>query len=144
MGRTYADIVSCGELAACDASLEGDRLGTRQLECFAAVAHEGGFTQAATLLGVSQTGVTKQVHLLERTVGTALVDRSTKPVTLIDTGRYILPLATQSLDALTEATRGMRAYVEGDAGPCRWGSCATATRDYWFRPSKRFSLRIRT
>ena len=104
-----------------DDLLEGERLGPRQLECFSAVAEEGGFTQAAARLNISQTAVTKQVHLLEKSLGTRLVDRSTKPVTLTDAGRYLLPLARKAIDSLDEATREMRSYQQGEAGPLRVG-----------------------
>ncbi len=99
----------------------GDRLGARRLECFAAVANEGGFTQAASALAISQTAVTKQVHLLEKSLGVELIDRSTKPVTLTDAGKYLLPLATKAIGSLEEATRNMHAYLQGKAGPLRVG-----------------------
>lgn len=93
----------------------------RQLECFEAVANEGGFTQAAAKLSISQTAVTKQVHLLERRLGVELVDRSTKPVTLTDAGSYLLPLASRVMGSLEEATSDMSAYLKGEAGPLRVG-----------------------
>jgi DNA-binding transcriptional LysR family regulator len=110
-----------GEQASPGYGLGGERIGTRQLECFAAVAHEGGFTQAAAMLGISQAAVTKQVRLLEKRLGINLVDRSTRPVTLTDVGRQLLPLAIKAIGSLEETTRDILAYVRGEAGPLRVG-----------------------
>ena len=54
----------------------------RQLEYFIAVAEEASFTRAAERVRISQSGVSAQLRQLERDLGAALFDRSTRTVTL--------------------------------------------------------------
>ncbi len=47
-----------------------------QLRSFVSVIEEGGFTQAANTLGLTQSGVSHAVASLERELGLALVSRA--------------------------------------------------------------------
>ena len=50
-------------------------LNFRQLEIFAAAAQQGSFTRAARLLLLSESAVSQQIKMLERTVATRLFDQ---------------------------------------------------------------------
>lgn len=65
-----------------------DRLDT--LAVFVEVAEQGSFVKAARRLGRSQAAVTRAVAALEARLGTALLLRTTRAVTLTDAGaRYL-------------------------------------------------------
>lgn len=62
----------------------------RQLEAFIAVAEESHFRRAAERLHTSQPVVSQEVQRLERSVGAALFDRSTRSVQLTPVGEAVL------------------------------------------------------
>ncbi|HUP45781.1 MAG TPA: LysR family transcriptional regulator [Thermoanaerobaculia bacterium] len=67
----------------------------RQLQMFRAVAEEGAFTRAAGRLHVSQSAISRQLQLLEQELGTLLLHRSAKGVTLTPHGELLLATATR-------------------------------------------------
>jgi len=64
----------------------------RHLTALAAIAEEGSFGRAATLLGYTQSTVSQQIAALERAVGGAVFDRpgGPKPVRLTPLGSVVL------------------------------------------------------
>ncbi|MFI5892047.1 LysR family transcriptional regulator [Actinoplanes sp. NPDC051513] len=62
----------------------------RQLETFAAVARQGGFTRAAEHLRLAQSAVSAQVRALEAELGVPLFTRTTRRVTLTEAGEILL------------------------------------------------------
>lgn len=93
----------------------------RQLEYFLAVAENGGFIRAAESLSISQTAITKQVQLLERSLGCQLFDRSGKVTKLTDEGRFFEGQAQAALAAFDKAEGNMRAHLAGEYGTLRVG-----------------------
>lgn len=71
----------------------------RQLEYFIAVAEEASFTRAAERVRISQSGVSAQLRQLERDLGAALFDRSTRTVTLTVAGEAALGPARAAIAA---------------------------------------------
>jgi len=65
-------------------------LDLRQVRSFAAVAHEGSFTRAASRLHYAQSSVTAQVHALEEELGVPLFDRIGRTVALTAAGSEFL------------------------------------------------------
>ncbi|QVQ53473.1 LysR family transcriptional regulator [Spiractinospora alimapuensis] len=84
----------------------------RQLRYFAAVAERGGFARAAEWLHVGQPAVSQQVRRLERELGVALFDRSTRHVRLTSAGTRLLPEARAVL-ATAERTTQVAAELAG-------------------------------
>ena len=83
-----------------------DRLD--EIAAFAAVADARSFTQAARRLGVSGAQVSKLVARLEDRLGARLLNRTTRDVSLTDTGRAYLERARDLLaefDALESSVR---------------------------------------
>jgi LysR family transcriptional regulator, transcription activator of glutamate synthase operon len=75
----------------------------RQLVYFEAVVRCGGFSRAAQHLRVAQPAVSAQVRRLEAELGTALLERTTRRVTLTQAGELFLTRARAVLDQLDQA-----------------------------------------
>lgn len=73
------------------------------MQVFARVAALGSFSAAARALGLSQTGVTKHVAALETRLGTRLLHRTTRRLTLTETGRGYLEACERILAEIAEA-----------------------------------------
>ncbi|MYM65732.1 LysR family transcriptional regulator [Pseudoduganella sp. FT55W] len=74
-----------------------------ELKAFCLVASNGGFSSAARQLNVATSSVTRLVDALEARLGAPLLNRSTRSITLTDSGREYLEQAIQILAALDEA-----------------------------------------
>jgi DNA-binding transcriptional LysR family regulator len=90
----------------------------RDLRYFVAVATELHFTRAAEQLYVSQPALSKQIRMLERSLGTALLERDKREVRLTSAGRALLPHARRVIEAwdtartdLEEMTRAQQAAL---------------------------------
>lgn len=77
------------------------------IRAFLAVAEEGGFAPAARRMGVATSSLTRQVDGLEGHLGTQLLNRSTRSVTLTPGGAHYRQDAARILDALTQADRAV-------------------------------------
>jgi DNA-binding transcriptional LysR family regulator len=79
------------------------------LESFVRSAEAGGFSAAARRLGLTPAGVSRNVAQLERNLGVRLFHRSTRSLTLTETGeRFLL--------ALREDLAGVQAAIAAVAG----------------------------
>ncbi len=74
----------------------------RQLRAFLAVARTGSFTLAAESLYITQSALSGLVKELEQTLGTRLVDRSTRRVYLTEAGTQLYPQLDAKLQDLDE------------------------------------------
>lgn len=90
-----------------------DRLETRELAYFVAVAEELHFGRAAERLGISQPPLSRAIGRLERRVGTTLLRRTSRSVVLTPSGQTLLQEAGKALEAADAALR--RAQRAGDA-----------------------------
>lgn len=88
----------------------------RHLAGFVAVAEELHFGRAAARLHVAQSPLSQQIRLLERDLGTALFDRSTRSVRLTPAGESLLEPAREVLAAASVARRAARAGGRGEVG----------------------------
>src|SRR5260370_26647508 len=70
-------------------------MDVRQLEMFRAVAEEGAFTRAADRLHVSQSAISRQLQLLEPELGTMLLHRIGRGVTMTAHGELMLAAANR-------------------------------------------------
>jgi DNA-binding transcriptional LysR family regulator len=107
-------------IALIDQYLPGMEL--RQLEVFVAVAEEASFTRAADRLHVVQSAVSASVRGLERELGAALFERTTRRVELTDAGGALLPEARHVLAAVTAAREAVDQVSGGLRGTLRLGT----------------------
>ncbi|MEU8917274.1 LysR family transcriptional regulator [Streptomyces nigrescens] len=81
---------------------------TRELRYFIAVAEELHFGKAAQRLGIAQPPLSRAIHQLERRLGAALLERTSRTVTLTEAGSVLLREARAALDAVEAAERRTR------------------------------------
>ncbi|GAB2875090.1 LysR family transcriptional regulator [Pseudoduganella ginsengisoli] len=74
-----------------------------ELKAFVLVGSTGGFSTAARQLGVATSSVTRLVDALEERIGVPLLNRSTRSVTLTDTGHSYFGKAQLILEQLEAA-----------------------------------------
>ncbi|MFI9150616.1 LysR family transcriptional regulator [Streptomyces sp. NPDC053367] len=90
-------------------------LEVRQLRYFVAVAEELHFGRAAGRLGMAQPPLSRTIRELERQLGVALFERTTRQVRLTAAGEVLLRDARTALEAVTAAAH--RAREAGSASP---------------------------
>lgn len=81
---------------------------TRELRYFVAVAEELHFGRAAQRLGITQPPLSRAIQQLERRLGTALLDRTSRTVTLTGAGSVLLAEGRAALGAVDAAERRTR------------------------------------
>ncbi|MFE9319406.1 LysR family transcriptional regulator [Nocardia sp. NPDC052278] len=118
----------------------GRRFDPQQLEAFLAVAAVLHFGRAAARLGLSQSRVSRLVAALERRIGGALFERTSRQVTLTALGRQVLadvgPAYARLNDLLVEFQRGTRRTEELRIGYHTFtadGVFAQGMREFAFR-----------
>ncbi|MFD4530250.1 LysR family transcriptional regulator [Streptomyces sp. NPDC058470] len=88
----------------------------RQLEYFLAIWESGSFSGAATRLYVTQPSLSQQIRILEKELGSALLERGRHGVTLTPAGRAFLPQAQRVVQAAQDAKDAVRQVTEGRRG----------------------------
>ncbi|MDM9628501.1 LysR family transcriptional regulator [Rhizobium sp. S152] len=94
------------------------------LRLFVRVARAGSFSRAAKELNLSQPTASRIIANLEHELGTTLLTRTTRAVTLTEVGREYLDRVLPILDALEEADNSVRSGG-GIRGSVRVGSSSS-------------------
>src|SRR6059036_2120098 len=97
----------------------------RQLRTFAAVAELRHFARAASLCNLSQPAVSHQIALLEEELGTRLLNRASRRVSLTVAGEVFLEETRRILGAVDRAHERMQEVARGAVGRIRLGATAT-------------------
>src|SRR3984957_14954907 len=94
----------------------------RQLAYFEAVVRHGGFSRAAEHLHIAQPAVSAQVRRLERELGTALLERTTRRVRLTPAGELVLARARSALAQVEGARADLAELATVTRGQLRIGA----------------------
>src|SRR3954463_6066221 len=111
--------VARGRIAPMDIEL-------RQLRVFLTVASELHFSRAARRLPLSQPALSQQIRALEKTLGAALFDRSSRATELTPAGRVLLDAAPRVLFEAERAQSLVAQAADGAVGLLVVGSVGTA------------------
>ncbi len=89
----------------------------QRLRALALVLDLGSISAAASVLGYTQSAVSQQLAALEREVGTALVDRSQRPLRATHAGASLRPHVERVLAALGGAEAAVEDLQRRHAAP---------------------------
>lgn len=96
-----------------------------QLRYLVTIADEGGFTQAARKLRLSQPSLSLAVKKLEEEVGQPLFDRLTRKVVPTEAGERIIEIARRVLDDIDHTVNEVRDLKGEVSGALRIGAIPT-------------------
>lgn len=99
-----------------------------EIAAFIAVADAGGFSAAARHTGSSQPAISKALAGLERRLGTSLLNRSTRKVTVTDQGRRYYERMKPLIEAMDEAEAEVASSKNQLSGLIRISAPATLGR----------------
>jgi LysR family transcriptional regulator, transcription activator of glutamate synthase operon len=97
----------------------------RQLRYLVALADEQHFTRAAAREHIAQPALSQQIRRLEQEVGLALVERTTRRVTVTEAGRALVARARRILAEVEAATAEMQAFTGVRTGHVMVGTMHT-------------------
>jgi DNA-binding transcriptional LysR family regulator len=99
-----------------------------ELHAFISVVEAGGFSAAARRTGGSQAGFSKAVRALEKRLGVALFNRSTRSVTLTDQGRRYYDRTKPLVDEMDDADSELTSSTQNVSGLIRIAAASTFGR----------------
>lgn len=99
----------------------GGRLTLWGVEVFVVLAEEGSVSAAAKRLGASPSGVSQQISNLETTLGTELLNRRERPMTLTPAGRVLRRRAQSILNEAALARSEITGLDLSQLGQLRLG-----------------------
>jgi len=99
-----------------------------ELNAFIGVVEAGGFSAAARRMGESQPAVSKAVGALEKRLGVALFNRSTRSVTLTDQGQRYYERTKPLVDEMDDADSEMTSSIHRVSGLIRIAAASTFGR----------------
>lgn len=94
-----------------------DHLGA--IRSFRRVAERGSFSRAAEELGFSSAGLSKQIRWLEERLGSVLIQRTTRRMSLTEAGQTYYQECCRLLDQLDEVERSISAETDHVTGRLR-------------------------
>ncbi len=96
-------------------------MNLNQLRYFVTLAETESFTKAAVAHFISQTAITQQIRTLEEAVGSKLINRETRPISLTPAGKVFLKEAREILERMDTALWRTREASTGLEGSLRIG-----------------------
>ncbi|WP_395372327.1 LysR substrate-binding domain-containing protein [Komagataeibacter diospyri] len=98
------------------------------LSAFVAVARAGGFREAARVSGFSASGLSEALRRLEARLGTRLLHRSTRSISLTETGTRLFARLSPALAEISAALDTVHAQTDQPAGTIRLNVPANVAR----------------
>lgn len=95
------------------------QISLKNLEFFIKIVDCGGLSEAATQLNVSPSAVSKSLAAMENSLGTTLIKRTTRSITLTDAGQYLFNRANKLLQEFDETLNTTSSYDQNPQGELR-------------------------
>lgn len=86
------------------------------LKTFLTIVDKGSFSLAASLLRLTQPAVSRRIAQLESELGTTLLDRVGRSVTLTPAGRALVPQARRILEEIDQTKRSIQGLSDSVSG----------------------------
>jgi DNA-binding transcriptional LysR family regulator len=96
-----------------------------QIEAFIAVMQAGGFSNAGTILHLSQPAISRRIGLLEHELGITLFERVPGGIALTPSGHVFLPHAQRVLAALRDGREAVRSLDTQELGTIKLAMVGT-------------------
>lgn len=96
-----------------------DRRNLQDLLVLQAVAEGGSFTRAAAALGRAQSGISQSIRSLEKRLGTPLLNRTTRSVSLTDAGERLLRRTAPAFREISEGLSDAASASDSVSGVLR-------------------------
>ena len=97
----------------------------QQLRILKAIATEKNFTRASEILYISQPSLSKQIKILEKSLGITLINRESNKVFLTENGKVFLRYSERILALCEESCRALIDLKNGDRGNLKIGASQT-------------------
>lgn len=110
----------------------------KQLEYFYEIALLLNYSKAAEKLYITQSALSKQIHLLEEELHIKLFERNTKYVTLTVSGTYFLTLIKPILNQIQSIPLKLEEFKQGIEGEIRLGYLAGIERSFFLETINTF------
>jgi DNA-binding transcriptional LysR family regulator len=114
---------------------------SRQLKAFLLTARYQSFSRAAEQLFITQSGMSVLVRELESQLGFRLFERTTRKVTLTESGSKLLPVADRSLLELEAAAANIGRFASAAKGSLSLGAAPFAAAELLPRAIAAYALR---
>ncbi|GEK33006.1 LysR family transcriptional regulator [Kurthia sibirica] len=102
----------------------------KQLKYFITVADAGSFSKAALLLHISQPSLSNAIANLEKSIGSSLLERSTRHVRLTDTGMLLYERSIELINQFSIINEELQDVIHGNEIKIVFGMIEAAHR--WF------------
>jgi DNA-binding transcriptional LysR family regulator len=116
----------------------------RRLQVLAEIADRGSFSAAAASLEMTQSAVSQHISALERAVGMAVVDRTSRPPQLTEAGAALVRHTRAVLTRLDAAEQELAAVAGRRLGRVRLGAFPTALATFVPAALATFKQRVPT
>lgn len=94
----------------------------KRMAIFANVVDSGGFSAAARRIGIAKSAVSKHISELERHIGTQLLTRTTRKLSLTEAGKIYYDACSKIVTEASEATRQISGLTQKLSGSLRISS----------------------
>lgn len=98
----------------------------KHLKYFIAIAEEGNITLAAKRLHISQPPLSMQLKLIEEELGTQLIERGSRSITLTNSGKLLYKHAINIVSLTNTAIRDLKDFNDGIKGTLRLGTISSS------------------
>lgn len=100
------------------------------VQAFVEIVETGGFSKAATQLGITQTALTRRMQRLEGFVGVRLLDRTNRAVALTALGKEFLPQARRLIEDLVNGLSNLRTVSRLERGDVTLAATQSVTTQH--------------